>query len=276
MVERNFGAGNNFFRGTENPDTLRGGLGNDFLIGQAIDENTLFAIFDEDGNDADLLEGGPGNDELRGGDGNDTILGGTSGVRVDPDDPQGLNDRDQIKGGAGDDSLYGGAGDDIIYGQGGMNRLVGNDGDDILIGAAERPVSNQQAGNLTPSTFDLFFGQGGADTFVFNPLSENEGRLFVKGQKYATIADFSISQNDTIRLPGSPENYRTELAGVNNNNTAILYVEDPNLDVGIGIPGTGISLGSLSLDTEDPAALVAIVNNTDVRNLYADFYEFAG
>ena len=50
MVERNFGAGNNFFRGTDEPDTLKGGLGNDFLIGQGIDENTLIALFDEIGN----------------------------------------------------------------------------------------------------------------------------------------------------------------------------------------------------------------------------------
>lgn len=97
MVTRNFDAGNNFSRGTNDADVINGGPGNDFLIGGALNDR-LFSPEDM----GDTLIGAEGNDELRGGPGDDLIYGN---INNDPDDSEGPDNRDQIKGGAGDDTI---------------------------------------------------------------------------------------------------------------------------------------------------------------------------
>jgi Ca2+-binding RTX toxin-like protein len=77
------------------PVTLRGGPGNDLLVGGAGD---------------DKLIGGPGDDTLIGRAGNDSLYGG-------PGD-------DRLLGGAGDDLLRGEAGDDVLLGGSGVNDIV--------------------------------------------------------------------------------------------------------------------------------------------------------
>lgn len=72
------------------PATIRGGEGNDVLIGGAA---------------ADKLIGGPGDDELIGRGGNDLLIGGS-----------------------GNDTLIGGPGDDILRGGSGTNIEVGGPG----------------------------------------------------------------------------------------------------------------------------------------------------
>ncbi len=76
------------------PVTIRGGPGNDRLIGGAA---------------ADKLVGGPGNDLLVGRRGDDWLLGGP-----------------------GNDRLFGGPGDDQLRGGPGRDRLVGGPGQDTL------------------------------------------------------------------------------------------------------------------------------------------------
>jgi hypothetical protein len=76
------------------PATIRGGEGDDVLVGGAA---------------ADKLIGGPGNDELNGRGGNDVLIGGS-----------------------GDDTLIGGPGDDILQGGSGQNTLVGGPGKNTI------------------------------------------------------------------------------------------------------------------------------------------------
>ncbi|HEY0276888.1 MAG TPA: hypothetical protein VGC32_01340 [Solirubrobacterales bacterium] len=76
------------------PATIRGGEGNDVLVGGAA---------------ADKLIGGPGNDELNGRGGNDALIGGP-----------------------GDDVLIGGPGNDILQGGPGHNTLVGGAGKNVI------------------------------------------------------------------------------------------------------------------------------------------------
>lgn len=95
--EVNTGAGNDSVvmgRLVPVPATIRGGEGNDVLVGGAA---------------ADKLIGGPGNDELNGRGGNDVLIGG-----------------------AGDDTLIGGPGNDILEGGPGQNTLVGGPGKNVL------------------------------------------------------------------------------------------------------------------------------------------------
>lgn len=77
------------------PVTLRGGPGNDTMLG---------------GGSNDMILGGPGNDVLGGRGGDDAIFGGPG--------------KDLIKGGSGDDTLHGGPGRDQIVGGAGVNKIV--------------------------------------------------------------------------------------------------------------------------------------------------------
>ena len=111
--------------GTEDHDTLAGGLGDDTLAGLGGD---------------DSLDGGEGADLLLGGDGNDVL---------DARDGAGLEALDNLSGGAGDDLLlgglhyviFGGAGNDTLQGASSdlmldgliYDEMYGEEGDDVLI-----------------------------------------------------------------------------------------------------------------------------------------------
>jgi hypothetical protein len=86
------------------PVTLRGGPGNDLLVG---------------GLSSDKLVGGPGNDVLIGNVGKDLLYGGPGNDRL-----IGGPDYDVLRGGAGDDILNGGVGRNLLDGGAGHNRLI--------------------------------------------------------------------------------------------------------------------------------------------------------
>ena len=130
------------------------------------------------GNGNDSLNGGVGNDTLTGGAGNDTISGGIDNdslIGGSGDDTVGGDDgNDTLAGGGGNDTLAGGNGTDSLTGGGGNDSLNGGDGNDTLAGSA---------GN------DTLTGGTGADIFTWSNNDNND-----------TITDFSIGQNDQIRL----------------------------------------------------------------------------
>ena len=120
--------------GTAGADRLSGGPLNDRLWGLA-------------GNDS--LDGGPGADLMYGQDGNDRILGGSGHDII-------------LSGGDGDDSLAGGPGEDYVWGMAGADTVEGGTGYDVLVGGAGNDRMVASADGAT------FFGQGGADLFVFS------------------------------------------------------------------------------------------------------------
>jgi len=112
-------------------DTLRGGTGNDTILGDASDgaEGRADSLLGEDGNDQlfghhghDLIDGGNDNDLITGGDGsegNDTLIGGAGD--------------DILSGADGNDSLTGGTGRDLLIGGLGLDTLKCEAGEDLLI-----------------------------------------------------------------------------------------------------------------------------------------------
>jgi Ca2+-binding RTX toxin-like protein len=126
---------------TANVMDLRGGLGNDTVIG-GLDTQA----------DADEVGGGPGNDRLFGG-------GGADEIGDDDDDGtcQGGEEAgsDIIDAGPGDDSVVcGGDGNDTIQGGGGKDTLSGGSGNDVLIGG--------------PGEDDAQTGGAGNDIYILN------------------------------------------------------------------------------------------------------------
>ncbi|QYK43546.1 MAG: hypothetical protein KF887_11655 [Paracoccaceae bacterium] len=121
----------------DDPVWMRGGDGNDALVGSTAD---------------DRLEGGAGDDTLSGGKGNDRLFGGAGKDRLN-----GGVGNDLLHGGDGDDTLEGGSGDDTIHSGNGNDFVFGGMGaDTLVIGGGSNSVS----------------GGMGADRFFIDPNGE--------------------------------------------------------------------------------------------------------
>ena len=162
--------------GSDYADTLKGGVGNNILVGGA----GIDALKGMDGDD--LLAGGTGNDSLAGGSGIDTAsyFDAPAAVTVNLT----LKVAQDTGGGGIDllssiENLTGSEFDDRLTGDSKANRLVGGLGNDILIGGGGA---------------DMLYGGDGADQFVF--LATADSKVTTQDQ----IMDFSSAQNDRIDL----------------------------------------------------------------------------
>jgi Ca2+-binding RTX toxin-like protein len=144
-----------------NFENIRGGSGNDVLVGDA---------------QSNKFRGGAGQDYLYGRDGNDELLG-EGGVDV----IQGEGGDDLLYGGSELDYLFGGAGNDTLYGEAGVDVLQGEGGDDLLIGGDEGDYFYGGVGN------DRAFGDNGNDIFVME--SGNDVATGGAGQDYFYMGD---------------------------------------------------------------------------------------
>lgn len=126
-------------------------------------------------NTDDVLYGRGGADKIFGHDGNDFIDAGTGNDFV-----QGGNGTDTIFGGNGTDKIYGGNGADVLMDGGHRDWVHGGKGDDVFLTHAD-------------SYKDNFYGEAGADTFMF----------WVDGKMHRdTIHKFSSKEGDKIVLGG--------------------------------------------------------------------------
>lgn len=141
--------------GGSGKDDLRGTEGNDTIPGRAGDDTI------HGGGGSDVLDGGADYDVLYGEAGNDTLLGNT-----------------------GDDSLYGGDGDDVLDGGAGTDKIWGGNGNDTISAGLGSSIGN-----------DAMYGEGGADTFLYELGS---GTDWVYGQRTEDILQFGagISPDD--------------------------------------------------------------------------------
>jgi Ca2+-binding RTX toxin-like protein len=130
----------------------------------------------------DYLNGGDGNDTLSSVNGSDTISGGNGN-----DSLLGGGGDDSLSGDDGNDTLIGGTGSDTLAGGNGTDTISGNAGADILDGGADNDTLVGGTGN------DTLTGGTGADIFQWNT-----------GDNTDTITDFSIAENDQMRLGTAP------------------------------------------------------------------------
>lgn len=127
-------------------NTLRGGVGADYILGLSGDDVIV------GGHGDDLLSGGEGDDTISGGDGRDILSGGA--------------DSDILAGNGGNDRVFGDAGRDKLQGNAGRDQLIGGNGNDSLIGGSGKDKLIGGKGK------DTMAGGGGDDIFVFNSVSE--------------------------------------------------------------------------------------------------------
>lgn len=185
--------------------------------------------------------------------------------------------------------LFGGVEQDILRGQRGADYIEGGgDADTLyalgdsrsLIDIAQDSLSDLTGGLIPRSEVssqppDTLTGGTGEDIFYIQESAERKGFGFYPGQQYAIIVNFE-SGEDKIRLPGATNNYTTNGYDSNddgnNDSTAIIYTEDPNLDASIGVGVISIG-GGRTLEIAKDDTLVALVENASVGNLTdSDFY----
>ena len=147
-----------------NIENVRGGAGNDALVGNALN-NTLLG---GDGND--YLYGGLGSDTLNGGNGTDLAryddanYGNLVVSLANPGSNTGAAAGDVfiaiegLMGGLGNDALTGDAFNNHLFGREGTDTLVGNDGNDSLYGGQGADVLNGGVGFDQARYDDLNYG----------------------------------------------------------------------------------------------------------------------
>lgn len=165
-VVRQLTGGNDTFSGTNQEESLFGGLGDDTLLGAG-------------GNDT--LDGGPGNDYLRGGGGNDTYIVDQSGEVAQENANDGFDTVEASvsfliganiealtltgagntngTGNTGNNNLAGNTGNNTLNGLQGNDNLEGGGGNDSLIGGAGDDTLDGGTGNDTM--------EGGADSDAY-------------------------------------------------------------------------------------------------------------
>jgi Ca2+-binding RTX toxin-like protein len=216
-----FLAGNDMGYGDDSDETMYGGIGDDFLIG-----DRPFTVFNGNGQirtpfadvvvfgfSSDILHGDGGADALYGGGGNDRLYGGSgddSGVHGYGTSPHYYYAG--LWGGQGDDKLYGGSGKDDLWGEGGKDRLDGGTGNDRLFGADNDDILIGGAGNDLlegGAGFNTLSGGDGNDILVggpgFNVLNGGNGADAFRYDKFGDAGDkiTAFSSVDQFKFKGT-------------------------------------------------------------------------
>ncbi|WP_019487252.1 calcium-binding protein [Kamptonema formosum] len=155
-------AGNDFVKGSDEPELINGNAGEDTLVGSGGDDTLRGGI------DFDQLYGGSGNDILNGNKEDDYIIGNEG--------------NDVLRGGKGNDNLVGEEDNDTLIGDGGIDKLWGGAGEDIFVLSKDSAVPNQEVGSLQPRSNN--------DQFIIDPVIAD------------FILDFTPGSGDAIGLTG--------------------------------------------------------------------------
>ncbi|RED18403.1 Hint domain-containing protein [Pontivivens insulae] len=172
-------------------DNIRGGGGNDSILGQFGDDN----IRGNGGNDTIL--GGVGNDTIQGNAGADSISGGEGNDTID-----GGSGSDTIDGGEGNDSLLGGDGTDTLTGGDGFDTFVADGSDDQITDFNTATGQVLDDGNQSNNDFLDLSGSYNAGTVdAYNALNGTDFALAIKALR-DDAADGVLDFAGGVRLPG--------------------------------------------------------------------------
>ena len=222
-----------FIDAGDGDDTVKGGVGNDRIVGGDGDDNLRGTRGDDviiGGNGNDSLRGQVGDDTLIGGDGNDTLKGAENddSLRGDAGDDllEGGTENDKLSGGGGNDTLSGEAGNDRLNGGGGADRLLGGADDDVAGGGSGADSILGGRGD------DSLNGGNGPDT-----LTGGDGDDTLRGRNGDDVL-LGEDGDDFIKgLVG-----RDILYGGNGADEFFANSDDDILIAGVLVPSNGIDL----------------------------------
>ena len=155
-------AGNDFVKGSDEPELINGNAGEDTLVGSGGSDTLRGGI------DFDQIYGGSGNDILNGNKEDDYIIGNEG--------------NDVLRGGKGNDNLVGEEDNDTLIGDGGIDKLWGGAGEDIFVLSKDSAVPNQEVGSPQPRSNN--------NPFIIDPVIAD------------FILDFTPGSGDAIGLTG--------------------------------------------------------------------------
>ncbi len=224
---------------------VRGGTGDDTIIGAAGIRNVIFG---DEGNDIIRVGGVSATavaNEIDGGDGNDQITGGRGA--------------DLIFGGAGNDTIAGGDGDDDIEGGTGDDTIVGGDGDDTY-----RFSSNWGNDEVDEETdlLGLAAPSGGVDTWDFSDATTDIN--------FQLGSDVGVGAIENIVATPNGLRVTSTRHGLQNGDQITLTgaeVEDSSN------PGTLVDVNqnfTVSVDPADPDAFTVIVSGLPDELTYVE------
>jgi Ca2+-binding RTX toxin-like protein len=198
--------------GTDNADTLVGGLAADTLLGGKGNDRI-------DASDADSIDGGEGTDTVR-------FAAAVSAVNLLNADLQNVenvlitntgnasynfsaqSEGLDITGNSGADTLTGGSGNDTIVGNAGVDSIIAGAGDDIIVGAQDDALLD---GGIQASKDVLKIGA------AFNDLSDDQ--IVNIEEVQITEANLTVSldqQLESLKIVGYAAGASTILGGVGN------------------------------------------------------------
>lgn len=235
--------------GTNRPDQLSGGAGDDTIFGRGGADRIT------GGDGADTIQGNDGADVIFGSAGDDILLGdsfwdGADEATIERGDDQlygGAGD-DRLFGNLGDDLLSGGADDDYLDGRGGNDDLRGGGGDDTLLGLNGNDDLRGGAGDDLlddGAGVDEFWGGSGADTFIISrreDLGRDEGGENFPGYGIGNdrIYDFDLAERDLLGFQFIDES----IAGVRDNGRdTIITISDGERVTLVGFSGQDFQNG---------------------------------
>jgi Ca2+-binding RTX toxin-like protein len=218
-IALNGGGGADTITGSEYPDVMGGGDGDDRLIGDNNDAGTDDVANGEGGNDTMVWNPGDGDDINEGGDGTDTVEvngGGNEQFTVKPSPTAGrvlfdrvspapfnvdigTSERLDLNAGGGDDSLVSDAGLDAlgfkldISGGDGTDTLDGGDGADVIAGDAGNDTITLDDNPI--GTRDIAQGGDGDDTMVWNGGDDDDVNDGGAGSDSVTVNGAPVAES---------------------------------------------------------------------------------
>ena len=230
-VTLNGGGGDDTITGSEYPDVMNGGDGNDRLIGDNNDAGTRDVANGEGGDDTmvwnpgdgdDTNEGGPGSDvvEVNGGGNEDFTVkpsatpGRVAFDRTGPTPPGpfnldiGTSEKLDFNGRAGNDTLLADGG---LAALGFALDLSGGDGDDTLVGDDGVDLIAGDAGNDTitlddnpAGTRETALGGDGDDTMIWNGGDDDDRNDGGPGNDTVTVNGANADEAFTLNASATP------------------------------------------------------------------------